>query len=90
MYHPLETALLRAAAAAGCTTVDGLGMLVHQAVLQQQLWTGRRPDPASMRAAALAELARRAWHPSVGRRIRPSGTRRRQTSDDVRVGRRRQ
>jgi shikimate dehydrogenase len=59
VYHPLQTALLRAAAAAGCTTVDGLGMLVHQAVLQQELWTGRRPDPAPMRAAALAELARR-------------------------------
>jgi shikimate dehydrogenase len=62
VYHPLETALLRAAAAVGCTTVDGLGMLVHQAVLQQELWTGRRPDPTPMRAAALAELARRGGH----------------------------
>ena len=60
VYHPLETALLRAAAAAGCHVVDGLGMLVHQAVLQQILWTGVRPDPAVMRAAADAELARRA------------------------------
>ena len=59
VYHPLDTALLRAAAAAGARTVDGLGMLVHQAVLQQELWTGIRPDPAPMRAAALAELARR-------------------------------
>ena len=59
VYHPLETALLRAAAGAGCTTVDGLGMLVHQAVLQQELWTGHRPDPAPLRAAALAELTRR-------------------------------
>lgn len=60
VYHPLETALLAAARAAACTVVDGLGMLVHQAVLQQELWTGRRPDPAVMRAAADAELARRA------------------------------
>lgn len=59
VYHPLETALLRAAAAAGARTVDGLGMLVHQAALQQELWHGQRPDPAVMRAAALAELARR-------------------------------
>lgn len=59
VYHPLETALLRAAERAGCRTLDGLGMLVHQAVLQQELWTGRRPDPTDMRAAALAELARR-------------------------------
>jgi shikimate 5-dehydrogenase len=35
-------------------------MLVHQAVLQQELWTGQRPDPELMRTAALAELARRA------------------------------
>ena len=32
-------------------------MLVHQAVLQQELWTGARPDVAVMRAAAEAELA---------------------------------
>ncbi len=59
VYHPLETALLRAAAAVGATTVDGLGMLVHQAVLQQERWHGHRPDPTVMRVAALAELARR-------------------------------
>lgn len=60
VYLPLHTALLAAAERAGCQTVDGLGMLVHQAVLQQQLWTGARPDPSAMRAAAEAELARRA------------------------------
>jgi shikimate dehydrogenase len=60
VYHPLETPLLRSAAAAGCQVVDGLGMLVHQAVLQQVLWTGVRPDPAVMRTAAETELARRA------------------------------
>ncbi len=59
VYHPLETALLRAARAVGATTVDGLGMLVHQAVLQQERWHGHRPDPTVMRVAALAELARR-------------------------------
>jgi shikimate dehydrogenase len=59
VYHPLQTALLCAATAAGCTPVDGLGMLVHQAVLQQQIWTGIRPDPAVMRAAAESELAGR-------------------------------
>ena len=56
VYHPLATALLRAARAAGATVVDGLGMLVHQAVLQQERWTGHRPDPAVMRAAALDQL----------------------------------
>ena len=58
VYHPRRTALLAAAEAAGASTVDGLGMLVHQAVLQQELWTGASPDPSVMRRAAEAELAR--------------------------------
>jgi len=60
VYHPLDTALLRAARAIGARTVDGLGMLVHQAALQQELWLGVRPDPDVMRAAAVRELAARA------------------------------
>lgn len=60
VYHPLETAFLRAARDVGCTVVDGLGMLVHQAAVQQRLWTGVSPDVAVMRAAAESELARRA------------------------------
>lgn len=59
VYHPLQTAWLRAAAERGARTVDGLGMLVHQAVLQQERWLGARPDPVAMRAAAEAELATR-------------------------------
>jgi shikimate dehydrogenase len=59
VYHPIETALLRAARRCGATAVDGLGMLVHQAVLQQQLWTGVSPNPAAMRAAAEHELVAR-------------------------------
>lgn len=59
VYHPLETALLRAAAERGAATVDGLGMLVHQACRQQIASTGIAPDPIALRAAALAELAHR-------------------------------
>jgi shikimate dehydrogenase len=59
VYHPLDTALLRAARQRGALAIDGLGMLVQQAVLQQQLWTGIRPDPLVMRAAAEHELAAR-------------------------------
>ncbi len=59
VYHPRETVLLRAARAAGAMTVNGLGMLVHQAALQQQLWHGRLPDVAVMAAAAERELAAR-------------------------------
>lgn len=59
VYHPRCTALLAAADSRGARTVEGLGMLVHQAVLQQQLWTGVTPDPAVMWAAAERELASR-------------------------------
>lgn len=59
VYHPLQTRLLGDATAAGACTVDGLGMLVHQAALQQLLWTGVAPDPTIMRAAAEAALAGR-------------------------------
>jgi shikimate dehydrogenase len=59
VYYPLETAWMRAAADVGAITVDGLGMLVHQAALQQLQWLGTMPGTTAMRIAAEAELARR-------------------------------
>lgn len=59
VYHPRDTALLKAARAAGAVPVDGLGMLVHQAALQQQWWHGRLPDVQVMTLAAERELAAR-------------------------------
>jgi shikimate dehydrogenase len=59
VYHPLRTAWLAAADAIGARTVDGLGMLIHQAALQQQIWLGVLPDVAAMRAAAESALAAR-------------------------------
>jgi shikimate dehydrogenase len=59
VYHPLETRLLREARAKGAHGVDGLGMLIHQAALQQRLWTGMEPDISAMRTAAETELAAR-------------------------------
>ncbi len=56
VYHPLETAWLAAARRCGARTVDGLGMLVHQAALQQHIWTGIRPDTHAMRSAAESHL----------------------------------
>ncbi len=49
--NPPRTALLAAAEAAGCQTVDGQGMLVGQAVIAIRHWTGIDADPAVMRAA---------------------------------------
>jgi shikimate dehydrogenase len=52
VYLPLRTPLLRAAAAQGARAIDGLGMLVHQAAVAVELWTGVAPDIATMSAAA--------------------------------------
>jgi shikimate dehydrogenase len=43
VYRPRQTALLRAAADKGCRTVDGTGMLLHQAAAAFVLWTGFAP-----------------------------------------------
>jgi shikimate dehydrogenase len=59
VYHPLRTAWLDAAAQLGARTVDGLGMLIHQAALQQLAWLGRHPDVAVMRQAAHTALSER-------------------------------
>ena len=53
--NPPRTHLLREAEARGCTTLDGLGMLVNQGVIGIRFWTGVDVDPAVMRAT-LAEL----------------------------------
>jgi len=54
VYAPLKTHLLAEAANMGCTTVDGLGMLLHQAVPAFERWFGVRPDvDNATRAAAL-------------------------------------
>ena len=52
VYRPLETRLLREARERGCRTQDGLDMLVHQAVEQLRLWSGRSADPVQLRGAA--------------------------------------
>ena len=54
VYAPLMTPLLQGAEARGCTIVDGLGMLLHQAAPGFERWFGMRPvvDDAT-RAAVL-------------------------------------
>ena len=55
VYTPVQTTLLREAEAIGCTTVDGLGMLLHQAVPGFERWFGKRPEvTAETRAVVLA------------------------------------
>lgn len=55
IVHPVRTPLLAAAEAAGCTTVDGVGMLVHQAAIAFEAWTG-----AVAPVEVMAKAARRA------------------------------
>ena len=57
VYNPLKTRLLREAACAGCTTIDGLSMFVHQGARQFELWTGMKAPVDIMRMTVEAELA---------------------------------
>ena len=56
VYTPLETCLLRDAAAAGARTVRGLDMFILQAAEQYRRFTGRAAPGEIMRAAALSRL----------------------------------
>ena len=59
VYFPLETALLRAARALGCATVDGGTMAVGQALGAFELFTGLQPDADRMEAHLRGLLAQR-------------------------------
>jgi shikimate dehydrogenase len=57
VYVPLVTPLLAAAEARGLRTVDGLGMLLHQAVGGFERWFGVRPTVTDeLRALVLADI----------------------------------
>jgi shikimate dehydrogenase len=47
--NPPRTVLIRDAQVRGCTTLDGLGMLVNQGVISIAHWTGVAADPSVMR-----------------------------------------
>ena len=49
VYNPLETKLLREAAAAGAKTVNGAEMFVRQAMAQYKIFIGAEPDEAVIR-----------------------------------------
>ena len=55
VYKPLDTELLETARQMGCETVDGLGMLLHQALPGFERWFGYTPMvDEDLRAAVLA------------------------------------
>jgi len=49
VYNPPETRLIKQARQAGIEAVNGLGMLLEQAVLSFELWTGVRPEVEVLR-----------------------------------------
>lgn len=51
IFNPPQTVFLTEAASRGCTTLDGLGMLVNQGVIGFKIWTGVDPDADVMREA---------------------------------------
>ncbi|MER1968988.1 shikimate dehydrogenase [Castellaniella sp. GW247-6E4] len=59
IYFPLETELLHAARQKGCHTIDGVGMVVHQAARAFELYTGGLPADARRMGAHVTEVLRR-------------------------------
>lgn len=61
VYVPVETPILTQAKAQGIRTVDGLGMLLHQAVPGFEKWFGQRPKvDEALRAMIIADMERHA------------------------------
>jgi len=59
LTYPTVTDLQVRARARGATAFGGLGLLLHQAALSFELWTGQQPPLDVMSAAALGALADR-------------------------------
>ena len=57
VYRPMKTRLIREAEAAGCRTLLGIEMLIHQAALQFETWTGIRAPVDVMRSAVFSKWA---------------------------------
>ena len=57
VYNPLETRLLTEARQAGCRTIQGVEMFLHQAIGQFELWT-ERPAPKDVMRATLEKCLR--------------------------------
>jgi shikimate dehydrogenase len=56
VYTPLRTRLLREAEEVGAKAIPGVGMFVHQAAVQFELWTGEKAPVPVMEEIVLARL----------------------------------
>ncbi|WP_345796360.1 shikimate dehydrogenase [Castellaniella sp. MT123] len=66
IYFPLETELLHIAREKGCHTIDGLGMVVHQAARAFELYTGGLTADARRMTAHVADVLRQRAQASLG------------------------
>jgi shikimate dehydrogenase len=57
IYNPLQTKLVREAGQAGCITIPGLDMFVHQGAEQIKLWTGLEPPRELMKRTVMESLS---------------------------------
>jgi len=57
VYNPRDTLLLKNARAAGCRTISGLEMFLHQAAAQFELWTNQAAPTDVMRSALEARFS---------------------------------
>jgi shikimate dehydrogenase len=56
IYNPLQTKLLKDAAAHGCKALSGVEMFVHQGAAQLKLWTKKEPPASLMKKIVLERL----------------------------------
>ncbi len=56
IYNPKKTILLKIAENLGLRTINGLDMLIYQAISAQEIWFGKTPDFNTMKIAALENL----------------------------------
>jgi shikimate dehydrogenase len=65
VYGRSETELLRKARSAGCKTISGVEMLLHQGAAAFEIWTGRKA-PVEVMRRALAEATARGVRGNAG------------------------
>ena len=58
IYHPLETEFLKNASRIGARTMNGIGMLIHQAALQYTLWTNKEAPLDVMQDAVIQQISK--------------------------------
>jgi shikimate dehydrogenase len=58
IYRPIRTSLIRQAESAGCRTIGGTEMLIHQGAAAFTLWTGQTMPVGPVRQALAQHLSR--------------------------------